>query len=137
MAHHTDRREWTELAEVFADEVAVDYTSLRGGEPAKLARAALVDGWRSALGGLAATHHMITNHLVELTSDQAVCSADFQAVHVLPNPHGDPTWTLGGRYRFELRRPSGDWQIAALTMTAVWATGNQQIMALATEPSDA
>ena len=44
MAHHTDRREWTELVEVFADEVAVDYTSLRGGEPAKLARAALVDG---------------------------------------------------------------------------------------------
>jgi hypothetical protein len=32
---------------------------------------------------------------------------------------------------FELTRASGGWRIAGLTMTADWAAGNQQIMALA------
>lgn len=49
----------------------------------------------------------------------------------LPNAQGDPTWTLGGRYRFELRRLEGAWRIAGLAMTTVWAAGNQQIMSLA------
>jgi hypothetical protein len=44
---------------------------------------------------------------------------------------GDPTWTLGGHYRFDLTRTPGGWRIAAVTMTADWATGNQHIMTLA------
>ena len=131
MAHHADRREWDRLVEIFADEVRLDYTSLQGGEPATVAREQLVDGWREALGGLAATQHLITNHLVEVDGERAVCLADFQATHLYPNPHGDPSWTLGGRYRFELRRLGSAWRLAALTMTAVWARGNQQIMSLA------
>jgi len=134
MAHHADRRQWDQLVGVFADEVRLDYTSLQGGDPAIVAREALVDGWRAALGGLAATQHLIGNHLVDVDEDgvEAVCTADFQATHVLPNPHGDATWTLGGHYRFELVQITDAWRIAAVTMTAVWATGNQHIMALAT-----
>ena len=135
MAHHADRREWGELVGVFASEVRLDYTSIQGGEAGIVAREQLVDGWRKALSGLAATQHLITNHLVEGgDGDQAVCNADFQATHLLPNPHGGPTWTLGGRYRFELDRISGSWRISALTMTTVWAAGNQQIMTLAQDP---
>ena len=54
--------------------------------------------------------------------DRAVVTAQFQAVHVPANPHGDPTWTLGGHYRFELVR------IDAVTTTTTWATGDQQVM---------
>jgi len=61
MAHHTDRREWERLVEIFTEEVRLDYTSLQGGEPALVARDQLVDGWREALGGLAATQHLMTN----------------------------------------------------------------------------
>ncbi|MDQ3090477.1 MAG: nuclear transport factor 2 family protein [Actinomycetota bacterium] len=131
MAHHADRREWDELVAVFAEEIRVDYTSLQGGDPVTVTGEQLVDGWRQALGGLAATQHLIANHLVDADGDLAVCAADFQATHVLPNAQGDPTWTLGGRYRFELRRLEGAWRIAGLTMTTVWAAGNQQIMSLA------
>jgi len=28
--------------------------------------------------------------------DQAICTAAFQATHVLATPLGEPTWTLGG-----------------------------------------
>jgi hypothetical protein len=131
MAWYADEREWDALREVFADEVRLDYTSLQGGEPATVPRDQLVESWAGLLGELQATQHLVTNHLVAVSGDTASCTAAFQATHLLPNPHGDPFWTLGGSYRFELVRDGERWRISAVTMTATWATGNQQIMSLA------
>jgi SnoaL-like domain len=135
MAWHADEREWDALRDVFADEVRVDYTSLQGGEPAIVSRDELVESWAGLLGKLAATQHLLTNHLVTVSGDIAACTAAFQATHLLPNPHGDPSWTLGGTYRFELVRDGPTWRISAVTMTATWARGNQQIMSLAAGPA--
>lgn len=131
MAWLADRRDWDALVGVFAEQVQLDYTSLTGGKPAKLAPADIVAGWRRGLDGLDATQHLISNHLVDIDGDRAVATAQFQATHVLANPHGDPVWTLGGHYRFGLARGGDGWRIDALTMTVTWATGNQQIMTLA------
>ncbi len=131
MAWLADRRDWDALAGVFADRVQLDFTSLTGGEPATLAPADIVAGWRRGLDGLDATQHLIANHLVDIDGDRAVATAQFQATHVLANQYGDPVWTLGGHYRFGLVRSGDGWRIDALTMTFTWATGNQQIMTLA------
>ncbi|MFF0628062.1 nuclear transport factor 2 family protein [Streptomyces sp. NPDC004296] len=80
------------------------------------------------LSDLASTQHLITNHLVRISGDTAVATADFQATHLLPNALGGPLWTLGGHYRFTLRRTPAGWRIDGLTMTADWADGNRQIM---------
>jgi hypothetical protein len=131
MAWHADEREWDALRDVFADEVRLDYTSLQGGEPTTVSRDELVESWAGLLGKLQATQHLLTNHLVTVVGDSAVCTAAFRATHLLPNDHGDPLWTLGGSYRFELLREGPTWRIGAVTMTAAWASGNQQIMSLA------
>jgi hypothetical protein len=79
--------------------------------------------------------HLVAGHLVEVEGDRATCTAQFQATHVLAdpavNPHGGTTWTLGGHYRYGLVRTGEGWRIAALTMTATWAAGNRDIIALA------
>ncbi|MEU5306664.1 nuclear transport factor 2 family protein [Streptomyces noursei] len=129
MCWHTDKREWELLrSAVFAEMVHVDYTSLNGGKPADMAADELIDVWRALLSGLASTQHLITNHLVRISGDTAVATADFQATHLLPNALGGPLWTLGGHYRFTLRRTPAGWRIDGLTMTADWAKGNRQIM---------
>jgi len=133
MASLADRRDWDHLVTVFAERVELDYTSLTGGEPAQLAPADIVAGWRAGLGGLDATQHLVSNHQVDLDGDHAVATAQFQATHVLANPYGGPVWTLGGHYRFGLLRSERGWRIDAVTMTATWATGNQQIMTLAAQ----
>ncbi|WP_251016415.1 nuclear transport factor 2 family protein [Streptomyces sp. ISL-99] len=107
MAFHADQREGERLAGVFAEKVTLDYTSLAGGEPAELTPAEIVAAWTSALGGYDATQHLITNHLVDIEGDTAVCTAAFQATHRLATPHGSPLWTLGGTYRFGLVRTAG------------------------------
>ncbi|MFF8844957.1 nuclear transport factor 2 family protein [Streptomyces sp. NPDC015127] len=131
MAWHADQREWDRLAGIFAEKVALDYTSLNGGEPVELTPAEIVAGWKSALGGYDATQHLVTNHLVDIEGDTAVCTAAFQATHRLATPHGSPLWTLGGTYRFTLVRTAGEWRISALVMTATWADGNQHLPTLA------
>ncbi|MFI6294179.1 nuclear transport factor 2 family protein [Nonomuraea sp. NPDC050790] len=129
MAWHSDQREWNRLAEVFADSVTLDYTSLNGGEPATLTPAQIVEAWSGLLGAFDATQHLITNHLVTVEDGTAVCTASFQATHRLANPHGSPLWTLGGTYRFDLVRSGGGWKISGVVMTATWADGNKDLLA--------
>ncbi|MEV0663137.1 nuclear transport factor 2 family protein [Actinomadura luteofluorescens] len=131
MAWHADQREWEALKGVFADEVRLDYTSLNGGEPAALSPRQIVDAWSQVLGGFDATRHLLGGHLVTVEDDTAVCTASFQATHRLANPFGAPLWTLGGTYRFDLVRADGDWKISGVVMTATWADGNRELMALA------
>ncbi|MEU8138068.1 nuclear transport factor 2 family protein [Streptodolium elevatio] len=131
MAWHADRRAWDRLREVFAPKVRLDYTSLNGGEPAELAADDVVAGWSQVLGAYDATQHLITNHLVDVDGDTAVCTAAFQATHRLANPFGAPLWTLGGNYRFDLARSEGRWQITGVVMTVTWADGNKDLVALA------
>ncbi len=133
MAWLADQRDWDALVTLFCDRVTWDYTSLNGGDPVELASEDVVTAWAAALGPLTATQHLVGNHLVTIAGDDATCTATFEATHVYPNPHGDPLWTLGGDYRYGLRRIDGAWRIAAVTMTAKWATGNQHIMTLATQ----
>ncbi|MDL4774854.1 MULTISPECIES: nuclear transport factor 2 family protein [Thermomonosporaceae] len=133
MGWHTDQREWDRLTGVFADKVTLDYTSLNGGEAAELTPDQIVDAWSGLLGAFDATQHLITNHLVTVEGDTAVCTASFQATHRLANPFGSPLWTLGGTYRFDLLRADEGWRISGVVMTATWADGNKDLMALAAD----
>ncbi|GGK94762.1 hypothetical protein Ppa06_49100 [Planomonospora parontospora subsp. parontospora] len=120
MAWHADQREWDELAGVFADKVTLDYTSLNGGEPAVLAPAQIIEGWRNALGAYKTTQHLLGNHLVAVDGGTAVCTASFQATHRGPD---DTLWTLGGTYRFDLVATGAGWRITGVVMTAAWSDG--------------
>ena len=133
MATAADDRDWSGLRACFAGEIELDYTSLAGGAPERVAADELVARWRRTLGGFEATQHLVANHLVDLAGDEATCTASFQATHLLPTDHGAPLWTLGGTYRYGLRRAEGGWRIHAVTMTATWADGNQLLPTLAAE----
>jgi hypothetical protein len=126
-----DAKDWDALGPLFTDTVFHDRTSLTGGEPLTLGRDDFVAGWRQTLEGLDAVHHMITNHVISIDGDEATCTANMQGTHMLVNASGGPFWTVGGRHDYRLRRTADGWRIAGLTFTIQWATGNQQILALA------
>jgi SnoaL-like domain len=126
-----DARDWDALEGLFADSVYYDRTSLFHGEPETLTPAELVAGYRQALGNLDALHHLITCQVINLDGDQATCAANMQGTHVFANSTGDPMWTVGGRHDYQLTRTADGWRIAGLTFTIQWATGNMNIVALA------
>ncbi|KIF77832.1 hypothetical protein QR77_36365 [Streptomyces sp. 150FB] len=131
MAVHADRREWALLSGLFTEKVLLDYTSLGGGEPVQLTPQEIVDAWSATLGGYDATQHLVANHLVQVDGDRAVCTASFQATHLLSSSLGSPLWTLGGDYRWELSRTGGRWLINSIVMEATWGDGNKDLPARA------
>jgi hypothetical protein len=133
MAWNLDHKEWSDMLDLFTEEVRVDYTSLNGGEPVTVPRKDLIEKWRTNREGLSATQHLVSNQLVRITGDSATVTAMFQATHVLPNPYGGPMWTLGGRYTYGMVRQQDGWRINSIAMDIIWADGNRHIRDLAIE----
>jgi hypothetical protein len=137
VAWHVDLREWDALLEVFTEKVRLDYTSLNGGSPSVVTAQQVADAWSGLLGNLEATQHLMGDFLVRVHGDTAQCTAMFQATHRLPNTLGDPHWTLGGRYRFDLERAAGGWKVSGMVMTTLWTAGNRHVIVLSETPPDA
>ncbi|WP_305988941.1 nuclear transport factor 2 family protein [Roseibium sp. MMSF_3544] len=128
IAAGADRHDWARVRSAFADTVTSDYTSLWGGDPATQPADDLVAGWSGFLPGFDSTHHMVTNHTVSSIDGQnAVAEADFTATHRID----DGLWTLGGRYTYELTQSGDRWLVTSLTMTALWETGDRDLVAVA------
>ena len=127
-----DARDWGALERLFTNPVHLDRTSLFGGEPETLTPAELVEGYRQTLGKLDAVHHLITSHVISLDGDEATCAANMMGTHVLANNSGGPIWTVGGRHDYKFKRTADGWRIAGWTFTIQWATGNMNIINLAT-----
>ena len=115
----------------------MDYDHVLGDEPTDVSADEFVEHWRETVSGFEATHHLLTNHRVDVDDDEAVCTAYFQAQHFYPEKRGDSLWTLGGHYRFGLGRTEDGWQIEELIMTGLWADGNQFLLERANERSTA
>jgi SnoaL-like domain len=123
-----DDRDWAGLASILAEEVRLDFTSLWGGEPERLKGTELVARWREMRERLDATQHLITGVLPEIDGEQATAVTNLVAVHRRVNATGDSLWTVGGSYRFDLRRTAGRWVIEGLSLRVAWVDGNQAVI---------
>lgn len=126
---YIDAKDWSNLENVLAEVVDIDYTSLFGGSKETLPGDSLVERWHKLLTPLKATQHMITNlHITIKDNGTADCAADVMATHVRPNSMGDPLWVVGGRYDLALKQEEQEWKISAIKLTTYWTSGNPQIL---------
>ena len=92
-------------------------------------RTEVISTWKSLLGSLRATQHLIANMLVTVSGNNlATCAANVRAVHVRPNNMGDSLWIVGGRYDFKLSKVEGKWKISGIKLTTQWTSGNPQVL---------
>jgi hypothetical protein len=80
---------------------------------------------------MAATQHMITNHVITLEGDHATCVAYVQARHHLPNEKGNSDQVTYGYYTNRLVRTVEGWKIRGRKLTVRWNEGNMHIFELA------
>jgi hypothetical protein len=74
---------------------------------------------------------MITNHVITVDGDKALCIAYVQAQHYLPNEQGESTQTVGGYYTNHFVRTPQGWRIKSCKLTVTWNKGNWGIFDLA------
>jgi 3-phenylpropionate/cinnamic acid dioxygenase small subunit len=126
-----DFRDWQCFRACFADEIEVDFTAIFGGTPRTVTADRWTEAARRTVSGLDATQHMITNHVITVSGDQALCVAYVQAQHYLLNDKGDSTQTMGGYYTNHFVRTPQGWRINKCKLTLTWTTGNWHIFELA------
>jgi SnoaL-like domain len=122
-----DEHDWDALAALLADTVRRDYSSLTGAAPDEIAGTDLAAEWAGALAGLDGHQHLLGLPVIESAGDAARAAAHVIGTHVLEGDPGSP-WTVGGTYRFELRREDGRWRIAGLTLDTRWQTGDGALL---------
>ncbi|HWR25614.1 MAG TPA: nuclear transport factor 2 family protein [Methanosarcina sp.] len=129
---YADRHNWDKLSQAFAFEVLLDYSSM--GAPAeKLKPPEIITRWKALLPGFKMTQHVITNHRVTITGDEAECFSYVVATHYLPNPSAKNIWLVMGYYEHHLIRTSAGWKIDRMKLTATLIDGNTQLPQMAME----
>ena len=118
-----DERDWDSLSEVFSSDAYAKYgvTEHKGID-------SIIEKCQKALLPLDFSHHMVTNHVVELEGDEATCKCYFQAQHVRNSTPGGVNFIIAGKYEDELTRINGEWKISSRVLTKILTEGNEKVV---------
>ena len=83
--------------------------------------------WLTAIQGVTssflATHHVITNHIVSISGDEAECRSLLTGSHFYKTASGETAaYVTSGRYAHYLVRKNGDWLIKGLLLEIIAET---------------
>jgi hypothetical protein len=126
-----DTRNWKLYRSIFADELAIDFRSYSGQPPSHMRADQWVERVQGLFPSLAATQHIMTNPIVSGDSSAASCTMYLTAEHFL-DAEG-PSFTLGGYYTDSFVRTEAGWLMNGVTLTVLWRSGDEQIMAIAAD----
>jgi SnoaL-like domain len=120
-ARALDTRDFGAYVELYAQDGTLELPDPQTGGTFTLRRDQMLDAVPKSLVRYTATHHLSTNHQIEVTGDRASSRSYLQAVHVRSNPREH--WSAGGWYDCEYRRSESGWKFVRVRLTAVWLSG--------------
>jgi hypothetical protein len=133
-AYGADTRDFALYRSIFAERVAIDFTSYQGGDATVMSADQWVAGVERLFTRLAATQHIMTNPIPSIDGDTATCRMYVQAHHVYDADDPASWYTIGGYYDDTLVRsadgPAG-WLLTGVTLTVLWRLGDPEIMSRA------
>ncbi len=121
-----DAKDWEECRARFTDEIFADFTSLAGGSPGRMPADDLVGAWRTNLYADKKSHHMRSNHRIELEGDHAEVFSKGYALNILSLPTGSDLWEVWGNYTHTLERTPQGWKCSGMTFVVTHARGNEK-----------
>lgn len=119
-----DDRDWKRLATCFLPDAVADYGTM--GE--HVGYATIEKLCRSALEGLDASQHFVSNFEITIDGDTAHSRCYLMAQHVRESAPDGPHWILAGTYRDALVRSPDGWRIERRELRTTWTEGNPAVM---------
>ena len=135
---YADFNQWDRVATQFANEVVIDYTSyasasVGAAEPEAISPQEVVTAWQTVLPGYDHTQHLIGNHQVSVSGDEATAVSSVHATHILRNDEGEDYWVFIGDYEHHLVRTPDGWKVDRMTANLRAELGNPELPRLAEE----
>ncbi|MDJ0740511.1 MAG: nuclear transport factor 2 family protein [Gammaproteobacteria bacterium] len=121
-----DAKDWGRARSHFADEVAVDFSSLSGQPPATIPSDDLIGGWAANLGPAKQSHHQRGHGLVQIDGDYATVYSQGYAWNKMEG-NGNPLWEVWGNYTHTLVRTADGWKVTGFTFEMTHERGNSWV----------
>ena len=122
-----DLKDWTRLRVCFTDEISVDFTSLAGGEPAKIKADDLVKGWKTNLYAAKKSFHQRTNHSIKIKGSEAEVFSKAYAFNLLETGKVTGLWEVWGNYTHTLRKTENGWRCSGMTLEVIYQRGDENV----------
>ena len=119
-----DDRDWEAFRSVFTDDVHVNL----GDTYILTGRQEITDAVRPLIEACSITHHMMTNHLVELDGDRATMGLYCRAFHKGSGTKANQTYECLARYTAAAVRTNGEWAISEWNETVYYDWGSQDVL---------
>jgi len=120
-ARTLDTRDFSAYVDLYDEDGVIELPQPKGGTWT-MTRAQMSTKVPLSLARYSATHHISSNHEIEIRGDSATSRSYLQAVHVGPRP--SEHWDAGGWYDCRYRRTPSGWKFVHVRLTAVWTQGN-------------
>ena len=119
-ASFLDTKQWQDYINLFADDGAIELPW--GNVTRQMLQQA---GGPRMLKSLHATHHISTNHQIDVNGTNARSRSYLLATHVLHADDQKNHWVVGGWYENEYRLTDDSWRILKSKLSIVWETGDR------------
>lgn len=122
-----DEKDWENCRACFTDEIEVDFTSLAGGEPAKIPADDLIKAWKTNLFAEKKTFHQRGNHRIEIRGNSAEVASKAYAFNLLESGETAGFWEVWGNYTHKLVKTENGWKCSAMTLKVVHQRGDEKV----------
>ena len=135
MAWDQDRKRWTELEDLLADEIQVGYGEDPEVELVTVSRGDLIANWRSGLDHTS-SQHILTGITVDAVGNTAHATLNETAFIQGKTPDGLSLYQFGTNMECALRRAPAGWRITSLKVVLGWSTGDPAVLGSWRRPND-
>ncbi len=118
-----DTKNWREYTDNYADGGYIELPDpiSSTGAMFSLHKEQMMELLPKSLGRYRGTHHISSNHQIDIAGDEATSRSYLQAVHVKDDPTDH--WSAGGWYDCRYRRTTAGWKFTHVKLHSVWMSG--------------
>lgn len=126
--YYTDYQIWDKLkAEVFADEVKMDMTSLGAPSIETWSAQRICDEWTNGFKDLDAIHHQAGTFIIDINGSVATAKAYAIASHYKKDATNGTSREFIGSYDIHFTKIENSWKLDALTFNLKYMKGNLEL----------
>lgn len=122
-----DAKNWKKCRSFFTEEVDADFSSLAGGEPAKIKAEDLISAWKTNLYAEKKTFHQRSNHRIEIKGDRATVFSKGYAFNLLEEGEVTGLWEVWAEYTHTLERVKNNWKVSGMTLKVLHTRGDDRV----------
>lgn len=122
-----DAKNWRKCRSYFADEIEADFTSLAGGEPAKIKADDLIEAWKTNLYKEKISFHQRTNHRIKVEDERAEVFSKGYAFNLLEEGEVNGLWEVWAHYTHTLVKNENGWKVSGMKLDVIHQRGDARV----------